>query len=103
MDALKPEISSGVTYVTSGTISDPRMQNNAPKLFFRVQQPQVDLKLARFGLESFVRDYISKFLKIHSKFPVSEGPQGLHKGSQITSFGVTYVTSGTIFAPKNAK
>ena len=40
--------------------------------FFRVQQPQVDLKLARFGLESFVRDYISNFPETHPKIPVFE-------------------------------
>ena len=46
------------------------MQNNAPKIFFHVQGPQIDPKLAGFALKMFVRHCTLHIPEKQSKIPV---------------------------------
>ena len=74
----EPKIASlGRYYVTSRVIVAQKTQNNNPKIFFRVQRPQLHPKLSGFALERIRYDYISqclnKELKILTFEPFSIG------------------------------
>ena len=55
-----------------GEIVGRKMQNKIPKIFFRVQRPQLDPKLTGFALERIGYDYIAQCLKIELKIPIFE-------------------------------